>query len=207
MSWSVLYAKVMQATTGSHDGIPPPVLQKADFVLHDPVAFHLTHSVCNPNSDGGHTTIPRLLRGYEFPATRCFLGLDDRDVLQAESLAALILIQAAARWQGLASKLCHALIRGFAFIRMAQEAHLTGLVDHEEVVERVTLLLATVIFLLLFGICRAVDRTCGAIIPKRGVVDRPSVACVLNIAANSSAVRAGSGSWSAKARFNTGCSM
>jgi hypothetical protein len=33
---------------------------------------------------------------------------------------------------------------------VTQEAHVTGLVDHEEVLERVTLLLAAVVFLLLF---------------------------------------------------------
>ena len=199
MPWSVLQAKVMQATTCFHDGIPHPVLQKADFVLHDPVAFHPTNGVFNADSDGGNTPIRRFLRGREFSSTRCFLGLDDRDVLQAESLEAFILIQTAARWQGIPSQLCHTLIRGFAFISVAQEAHMTRLRDHEEVFERVALLLATVIFLLLFGICRAVDRTFGTIMPKRGVVDLPSVACVLNIAANSAAVRAGSSSWSARA--------
>ena len=76
---------------------------------------------------------------------------------------------------------------------------MTGFSDHEEVFERVTLLLAAVIFLLLFGIGRAVDRTFSAIMPKRGVVDLPSVACGLNIAANSATVRAGSNSRSAKA--------
>jgi hypothetical protein len=119
--------------------------------------------------------------------------------MQAESLEALILIQTAARWQGIPSQLCQALIRGFAFIGVAQEAHVTRLVDHEEVFERVTLLLATVIVLWLFGIGRAVDRTFGAIMPKRGVVEPPSVACVSNIAANSAAVRAGSSAWSAQA--------
>jgi hypothetical protein len=188
----------MQATTCFHDGVPYPVLQQADFVLHDPVAFHPTNSVFNADSDGGNTTIRRLLRRREFSSKRLFLGLDDRDVMQAESLEALILIQTAARWQGIPSQLCHALIRGFAFIGVAQKTHVTRLSDHEEVFERVALLLATVIFLLLFGIGRAVDRTFGTIMPKRGVGDLPSVACGLNIAANSAAVRAGSSSWSAK---------
>jgi hypothetical protein len=143
--------------------------------------------------------IGRFLRGRKFSSRRGFLGLDDRDVLQAESLEALILIQTAARWQGIPSQFCQALIRGFAFIGVTQEAHMTGLVDHQEVFERVTLLLATVIFLSLFGIGRPVDRTFGAIMPKRGVVAPPSIGCVANIAANSAAVRAGSSSWSAKA--------
>ena len=189
----------MQATTCFHDGIPQPVLQEANFILDDPVTFHPTNGVLNADSDGGNTTIRGFLRGCEFSSTWFFLGLDYRDVLQVEPLESLILIQAAARWQSIASELCHALIRGFAFRGVTQEAHATGLVDHQEVFQRVTLLLATVILLLLFGIGRAVDRTFGAIMPKRGVVDLPSVACGLHIAANSSAVRAGSSSWSAKA--------
>jgi hypothetical protein len=189
----------MQATTCFHDAVPHPVLQEADVVLHDSVAFHPTDGVFDPDADGRDPTIRRLLRGRGFPSTRCCLRLDDRDVMQAESLEALILIQTAARWQGRPSQLCQALIRCFAFIGGAQEAHVTCLSDHEEIFERVTLLLATVICLWLFGIGRTVDRTFGAIMPTRGVVDLPPGACVSNIAANAAAVRAGSRSWSAKA--------
>src|ERR687887_620283 len=189
----------MKATTCFHDGIPHPVPQETDFILHDPVAFYPTNGVLNSDSDGRNPTIRRFLRGGEFSSRRFFRGLDDCDVLQAEALETLILIQATTRWQGIASQLGHALIRGFTFIAVAQKAHMTGLVDHEEVFERVTLLLAAVIFLLRFGIGRAVDRTFSAIMPKRGGGELPSVACVSNIAANSSAVRAGSRSWSAKA--------
>ena len=109
----------------------------------------------DPDADGRDPTVRRFLRGREFPSTRCFLGLEDRDPIQEESLEALILIQAAARWQGLARQLCQALIRRFAFSGVAHEA-------------QVTRLLATVILLLRCGICRAVDRTCGAIMPKWG---------------------------------------
>ena len=189
----------MQATACFHDGIPHPVLQKADFILHDPVAFHPTNGVFNTNADGRNMTIRGFLRGREFSSRRCFLGLDKGDVLQAASLEALILIQTAARGQGLGSELCQALIRGVTFSSVAQKTPVTGLVDHEEVFQRVTLLLPTVIFLWRFGIGRAVDRTCSAIMPNRGGVDLPSVAGVLNIAANSAAVRAGSSSWSAQA--------
>ena len=189
----------MQATTCFHNGIANPILQQAHGVFHDPRAFHPTNGVFNTDSERRNTTIVGFLRWGELPSTRCFLGLDDRDVLQAESLDPPILIQVAARWQGIASALCEALIRGFAFICRAQEAHVTGLSDHEEVFERVTLLLATVVFLLLFGIGRAVDRTFSTIMPKRGMLELPSTECVSNIAANSSAVRAGSSSWLAKA--------
>ena len=153
----------------------------------------------NPDSDGRNTTIVGFLRWSELPSRGAFLGLDDDDPWEAESLESLILIQVAARWEGITGQLCQTFSRRFAFTGMTQEAHVTGLGDHEEVFERVTLLLATVIFSLLFGIGRAVDRTFSTIMPKRGVVELPSVMCVLNSAANSATVRAGSSSWSAKA--------
>jgi hypothetical protein len=181
----------MQATACFHDGIPHPILQKADFILHDPVAFHPTNGVFNPHSGRGNSTIGLFLRRGQFPARWGFLGLEDRDVRQAKPLKALILIQATAGWQRIAGQFGNSLISGFPFVGMAQEAHVTGLRDHEEVFERVTLLLATVVVLLLFGIDRALNRTFGTIMPKRGVVEFLSVS---NLAANSAAVRAGSSS-------------
>jgi hypothetical protein len=167
----------MHATTCFHDGIPQPILQRTDFVLHDPVTFYSPNGVFDPDSDGRNTTIRGFLRGREFSSRRCFLRLDNGHVLQAESLEPLILIQTAARRQRLPSQCCQALIRGFAFRGVTQEAHVTGLVDHDEVFERVTLLLAAVVFLLLFRIGRAVDRTFSAIMPTRGAwLFRPSPA-------------------------------
>ena len=182
----------MQSTTRFHHGITNAIFQEADFVFHDSVAFHPTNGMFNTNSDGGNTAIDRFLRRSKLSARRGFLRLKDRDTMQDKSLEALILIQATAGWQGIACQLGHALIRGFAFTGMAQEAHVTRLVEHEEVVERVTLLLATIKLLLLFGIFRAVDRTFSAIMPKRGVLDLPSAVCGATIAANSADVRAGS---------------
>jgi hypothetical protein len=85
----------MQATTCFHDGVTYPVLQKTDFVFDDPVAFSPTNGVFNPDSDRGNTTLRCFLRGREFSSRRVFLGLDERDVLQAESLEALILLETA----------------------------------------------------------------------------------------------------------------
>jgi hypothetical protein len=186
----------MESTTRLHDGITNTVFQEADLVFDYTVAFHPTNGVFNTQSGGGNSPIGLLLRRGQLPARWGFLGLEDRDARQAKPLKTLILIQAAARWQRIAGQFGNGLISGFPFIGMAQEAHVTGLSDHEEVFERVTLLLATVVFLLLFGIGRALNRTFGAIMPKRGVVELLSVS---NMSANSAAVRAGSSSWLAKA--------
>jgi len=108
----------MQATTCFHDGIPHPILQEADGVLHNPVAFHPTHGVFNAESDRGNTTIDRFLRGGEFSSARFFLRLEDHDPLQKESLDALLLLQTTASWQGITGQLRHALLRRFALIRV-----------------------------------------------------------------------------------------
>jgi hypothetical protein len=158
----------MQPTTRFHHGIPNAILQETDCIFHHPIAFHPTNGVFNADSNGGNTTIGRWLRRREFPATRCFLRLDDRDARQKKSLEALILIQATAGWQGIACQLCNALISGLSFTGVAQEADVTGLVDHEEVFDRVALFLAAVVFLLFLGIGRAMDRSLSAIMPKRG---------------------------------------
>jgi hypothetical protein len=100
----------MQPTTRFHNGITNAILQEADCVFHNPVAFHPTNGVFNTDSDGGNSPIRGFLRGREFSSRRFFLGLDDRDVLQAESLEALILIQTAAMGQGIGGELCQALI-------------------------------------------------------------------------------------------------
>jgi hypothetical protein len=81
----------MQAPTCFHDGVPNPILQEADVVLHDPVAFHPANGMFDPDADGRDPTIRRCLRGREVPSTRFFLGLEDRDPILEESLEALIL--------------------------------------------------------------------------------------------------------------------
>ena len=126
----------MPPTTRFHQGITDAIFQDADFVLHHPVALHPAHGVFNTDSDGGNTTIGGFLRLGEFPATRGVLGLEDRDARQEKSLEALLVIPATAGWQGIACPLGHALIRGFPFIGVAQEAHVTGLVDHSAVAGR-----------------------------------------------------------------------
>jgi hypothetical protein len=41
----------MQTTTWFHDGIPNPILQEANGVFHDSVAFHPTNGMFDPDTD------------------------------------------------------------------------------------------------------------------------------------------------------------
>jgi hypothetical protein len=129
--------------------------------------------------------------------------LDDGDTVEPIALEAHILVEPTALWQGIAFKIRTAFIMRLAFIRGTQEAHVTGFIDHEQVFDRVALLLATVVVLLFLGVNRAMDRSRSAIMPKRGGAGTSFVCVVVRSVATSSAVRAGRKSGRANARFNT----
>jgi len=148
--------------------------------------------VFDTDSDGRNRTIGRFFLGGEFTAPWFFLRLNDGNPIERKTLKPHILIETAPGGQGIAGQICQAFIMGFAFTGVAQEAHVTGFVDDQQVFDRVALLLTAVMVLLLLGIFRAMDRPFGTIMPKRGDVDSPFACAVLSKAAKSSAVRAGS---------------
>jgi hypothetical protein len=158
----------MQSTTCLHDGVANAILQEAYLVFHNPIAFHTANGVFNPDSDRRNSAIGCFLRWGKFTSTRFFLRLDDGDTVEDKALEAHILVEATAVWQGIALQISQVFIIGLPFIRGAQEANVTGLIDHEEVLDRVALLLAAVVVLLVLGIGGAVDWSLSAIMPKRG---------------------------------------
>jgi hypothetical protein len=141
----------------------------------------------------------RLLRRGEFPTPRCCLGLEDREARQDKAREALLLIQATAGWQGIASQLGQALLRGVPVIGVAPEAHVTGLVEHEEVVAPVAVLRPTVILWRLLRVLRTLDGACGPLMQPREAGAEASVGGVISRAATSAAVRAGRHAGSAQA--------
>jgi hypothetical protein len=189
----------MQPTTCLHDGITNPVLQEAYLVFHHTVAFYPTNRVFDTDSDGRDRTIGNFLRWGEFSTRGFFLGLEDCDPLASIALEPHILIETTAAWKGITGQIGQAFIVCLPFIGGTQEADVTGLIDHEEVFDRVALLLATIVFLLVLWVGWAVDRSLSTIMPKRGGRGTPSVRLAASITAKSPAVRAGRSSWWAKA--------
>jgi hypothetical protein len=94
--------------------------------------------------------------------------LDNPDAGQDESLEAHILIEKTSGGQAIALQISQAFIVGLPFISGTQEANLIGLIEYEEVFDRVALLLTTVILLRLLGIPWAMDGSLRTIVPKRG---------------------------------------
>jgi hypothetical protein len=184
----------MQSTTRLHDGIANAVLQEAYPVFHDSIAFHTANGVFDTDSDGRNRTINCFLMRREFTSARFFPGLGNRDPRERTALEPQILIETTAMWEGIAFQISQAFIMRLPVIGGTQEANMTGLIDHEEVFDRMALLLAAVVVLLVLWIGWAVDRSLRTIMPKRGDQGPPSVRLAASIAATSSAFRAGSSS-------------
>ena len=158
----------MQSTTRLHDGVANTILQEASLIFHDSRAFHPANGMFNTDSDRRDRTIGRFLRWGEVTPRRFFLRLNDGDPVQEKTLEAPILIETTPMREGIALQLRQAFIIGFPFIRGTQEADVTALIDHEEVLDCVALLLTAVVFLLGLGIGRAMDWSLSAIMPNRG---------------------------------------
>jgi hypothetical protein len=158
----------MQSTTRLHEGVTNAIPQEAYLVFHYPIAFYTANGVFNTDSDRRDRAIGCFLRWGEVTPRRFFLRLDDGDTVEDKALEPHILVEATAMWQGIALQFSQAFIMCLPFIRGTQEADMTALIDHEEVLDRVALLLAAVVVLLALGIGGAVDRSLRAIMPKRG---------------------------------------
>jgi hypothetical protein len=153
----------MQPTTRFHDGITHPILQEAYLVFQHPISFHPANGVFNTDPDRAARAIVRLLRWGEFPTREFFLGWDDHHPIARKPLEAHILIEPTPEWEGIALQISQAFIMRLPFIGGAQEANMTGLIDHGEVFDRVALLLAAVVVLLFFWSGWAVDWSLSAI--------------------------------------------
>src|SRR5215813_11409030 len=78
-----------------------------------------------------------FLRRREFTPTGFFLGLDNGDPSQDEPLEAPILVETTPKRQGIACQLREAFLMRLALRGRTQEVHATGLIDHEQVFDRV----------------------------------------------------------------------
>jgi hypothetical protein len=118
--------------------------------------------------------------------------LDERDPLARIALEPHVLRETTTGREGIALKIREALLMGLPFLGRTPEAKVAGLIDHEEVLDRLAFLLAAVVVLLVLGIGWAVAWSLRTILPNRGGKGTPSGRVAANLTANSSALRAGS---------------
>ena len=181
----------MPSTTCLPDDVANTVLQEAYLVFHHARAFYSTPRVFDTDSEGRDCTMGRVFQGGEVTAPWCFRGLEHRDPLASIPLEPPLLIATTAVWEGIALQSGQVCVVGLPCRGGPQTAHRTSLLDHVEVLDRMTLLLAAVVCLLVLGSGWAVERACRTIMPHRGDTGTPTVRLAARLLANSSAWRAG----------------
>jgi hypothetical protein len=129
--------------------------------------------------------------GGEFTPRRFFLRLDEGATVAETTLAPHLLVEATAMGQAIALPFSQAVLLGLPCIRGTHAAEGTALLEHEAVVERVALLLAAVVGLLVRGIGGAGERSRRAIRPTRGGCGTPARRVAGSLTERSSAWRAG----------------
>ena len=165
-----------------------------DHIVNDTIAFHTSDTMLDMHADSRNAFVFRFFFGGQSAFWWFLLWLYDCYSWQGKALECTILCQLAAFRQLILRFVCNPFVMRFPFIGGTQEANMTGLIDHEEVFDRMALLLAAVVVLLVLGIGWAVDRSLRTIMPKRGEKETSSVRLAASITANSSAFRAGSNS-------------
>src|SRR5882724_5776944 len=149
----------MQSTTCVHDDVANTGLQEAYLVLHHARSFYSTNRVFDTDADGRDCTIGRLFQGGEFTAPWFSLGLATRDPIASIPLEPPILLEPTAVGEGIALPSGQVFVVGLPFLGGTQEAKMTSLIEHEAVFDRLTLLLASFVVLLVLGVGWAVERS------------------------------------------------
>ena len=182
----------MPSTTRRHDGRATTVCPQASLVVDDTVAVHPAERVFDPAADGREGTLGRVLWWGECPPRRLWLGGDNGEPLAQIALAAPVLRETTAGWDGRALPLREACSSGVPLIGGTHEAHRARLIEPEAVGERVTRLLTAVVCRLVLGIGWAGARSLRTIRPTRGATGPPSGRLAASRTAQASAWRAGS---------------
>lgn len=171
-----------------------------DNIVNDPIDFHTTNTVLDQHPDVRDPLIVGFFVIAQCAVAWFLLGLEDRHTGQGKPLKPAILPQHTAFWQAILGFFRNPFIVRFPCIGRAQEPDAPSRIYQQHILDRMVLLLATVVDCLLIGIFRSCYRPFGAIVAKKGGASGSNgVGSACNCAANSVAVRAGSSCWLVKA--------
>ena len=145
-------SQVVQATGDRHHQVAERRLPIPHFVLDHPAALHTAHRVLNAHLFARDALVVLFLLRRQRSATRLLRWLFDLHSLNPKALKAHILVEHASCWKHVDFIIHQRLVMPFSCICRTQEADLAGLVDQQNVLDRMTLLLAAVELLLFVRI-------------------------------------------------------
>ncbi len=200
MPGTIAQSEIMQPTGDGHHHVPDTILPVADLVFHDPTAFDTTDRMLDPHFLARNATVCFFLCWCEFPAARLFRRLLDRHHRDCKSLKSHVLIEHTPSGQYIVFVINNGFLMPFPSMRRAQKLNRTLVIDEQNIFDRMTFLLSTVIFCLFIRVYGSLDGTFGAIMIKKGGVSAGGASA----AVTSVARRAGNASRRCNAVCNTG---
>lgn len=187
MPRTMTQSQIMQSAGDGHHQVAEVRLPVAQLVFDDPAALHAAHRVLDPHLFARYATIFFFLLLGQLTTTRLLPGLLNLHLLRGKSLKSPILVEHTPCRKHIHFFIRKRLVMPSSGIGCTQKADLTLVIDHQDVLDRMALLLATVIFSLFVAIYWALDRTFGAIMIKKGA----SSSSGLSLLAMAEARRAG----------------
>ena len=147
MPRTMTYSQIMQPAGERHHKVSHCRLPIAHLLFDDPAALHTAHRLLNPHLLARYPMILCILLNCQFSTTRFLCWLLDQDVLNCKSLKSYVLVQHTSGRKHIRFIIHKRFIMPFSSIRPTQKPYLTGRIDQQNVLDRVTLLLAAVILL------------------------------------------------------------
>ena len=159
----------MQPTGDRHHKVAEARLPIAQLVFDDPTALHTAHRMLDPHLLARYTTIVLLLLRSQLSTTWLLCWLLNQDSLRCKPLKSHVLIQHTSRRKKVHFFIHKRFVMPSSGIRPTQKVDLALVIDQQNVLDRIALLLATVILSLFIPIYWALDRAFGAIMIKKGM--------------------------------------
>jgi hypothetical protein len=169
MPRTMTQSQVVQATSDRHHQVAHRRLPVAQLVLHDPTALHTAHHVLDPHLLARYTMILSLLLNCQLSTTRFLCWLLNQNVLKRKSLKSHVLVQHTPSRKGIHFIVHYRFLMPFSSNCLTQKPDLTVSIDQHNILDCVTLLLATVIFILFVSIYWTLDGAFGTIMIKKGM--------------------------------------
>ncbi len=168
MPGTVAQSEIMQATGDFHHYVADRVLPVAHFLLDNATALHTAHRMLNPHLLARNPTIIFLLLRCQFATAWFLCRLLHTDVRYCKSLKSHILIQDTPSRQRVRFIIDNRFLMPFPSMCATQKPHHTVCINQQDVFDRMTSFLSTVIFGLFIRIYWPLDGTFGAIMIKKG---------------------------------------
>ena len=173
-----------------------------DDIVNDPIDFHTANTVLDQYPDVRYPLVVGFVLIGQCAVAWLLLRLEDDHPRQCKSLKTTILPQHAPFWQTILGFICYPFIMRFSFIGRAQEPDASSRIHQQHILDRMVFLFATVVDFLFIAVFRSCYRSFCSILAKKGGASGSRCAVsACNWTANSTAVRAGSTCWLAKAVF------